>query len=93
MKITVKYRNVDSALAWAVARELADLVVKAEVGEERRELELQAAASSEAQAQGADVLRSLFGEGTPPSEGTRPSDVPAKPSEMLSNINGGSTMP
>jgi hypothetical protein len=87
VKITVRFKNIDSQLALAVARELADLVVKAEVGEERRELERQAAASSEAQVQGADVLRSLLGERTQPSDGTQPIDVPAKPSGMLSNLN------
>ncbi|SRR6266496_105526 len=87
VKITVRFKNVNSELATAVARDLADLVVKAEVGEERRELELQAAASSEAQVQGADVLRSLFGDSTQPSDGTQATNVPAKPLEMLSNVN------
>jgi len=87
VKITVRFRNINSELAWTVARELADLVVKAEVGEERRELERQAAASREAQVQGADVLRSLLGERTQPSDETQPGDVPAEPSGLLSHLN------
>jgi hypothetical protein len=87
VKITVRFKNIDSQLALAVARELADLVVKAEVGEERRELELQAAATSEAKDQGADVLRSLLGDRTEPSDGTQPSDGPGKPSGILSSVN------
>jgi hypothetical protein len=87
VKITVKFRNIDSQLAWAVARELADLVVKAEVGEERRELERQAAASSGALVQGTDMLRSLLGDKTEPGDGTEPVDVPGAPSGMLPNLN------
>jgi hypothetical protein len=87
VKITVMFKNIDPQLSWLVARDLADLVVKAVVGEERRELELEAAVSSEAETQSADVLKSLFGEDVQPSEGTRRIDVPAKPSELFSSVS------
>jgi hypothetical protein len=87
VRITVSYRHVDAEVAWKVARELADLIVKAEVGEQRRELALQAAATNEAQVQGADVLRSLLGEGTQLTEGTQPTNGPAKPSGILSSVS------
>ena len=87
VKITVRYKNLDSELSWAVARELAELVVKAEVGEQRREIELQAAATTEAQAQGTDALRSLLGDGTQLTDGPPTTDGPAKPSGILSNVS------
>jgi hypothetical protein len=74
-------------LALAVARELADLVVKAEVKDERTDLKLRAAASSEAQIQGVDALRSLLADGAQLTEGTQPTDGPAKPSGILSSIS------
>jgi hypothetical protein len=87
VKITVRYKNIDSELAWRVARELAELVVKAVVGEQRREIELQATASTEAQAQGADILKSLFGDGTSLTDQPQPADGSTKPSGLVSNVN------
>ena len=84
--MTVRYKNVDPELAWTVARELAELVVKAVVGEQRREIELQAAATTEAQALGADSLRSLLGDETEVTEGSPAPDGPAKPPGILSNL-------
>jgi hypothetical protein len=78
VKIAVAYRHADAEVAWLVARELADLVVKVVVGEQRRDLAVKAAATSEATVQGAEVLRSLFGEGTV-TDATQPPEGPAKP--------------
>jgi hypothetical protein len=88
VKITVSYKHVDAEVAMTVARELADLVVKAEVREEQTDLKLQAAASSEAQAQGADILRSLLADGMQLTEGTQPpGGGPAKPPGILSSVS------
>jgi hypothetical protein len=87
VRISVSYKHVDAEVAWAVARELADLVVKAEVGEQRRELALQAAVSGEAQVQGADALRSLLGDGTQLTEVTQPTEGPAKSPGILSSMS------